>query len=144
LRAINPRETGESIEWQLGISTLRKDWRKLPRINPPITGLPTDSARHKETAQRFHGLRFYALQSLRIEGKSELFFAHGDGLKKQVDEWNPENKKTQDYAKRKAWSLLEFPNDPAKVESKAGRVANDAPRMQRDAVRWWIGFHARK
>ncbi len=37
-------------------------------------------------------------------------------LKKQVDEGNPENKSRQDYAKRKARSFLEFPNDPVSVE----------------------------
>lgn len=56
-------------------------------------------------------------------------------LKENIDKVKPENKKPQSYAKRKARSFPEFPTDPASIESKAGRVANDAPRMKRNAVR---------
>lgn len=51
-------------------------------------------------------------------------------MKETVDKGKPENKKPKDHAKRKWRSFLEFSEDPASIESKAGRVANDAGNVQ--------------
>jgi hypothetical protein len=58
------------------------------------------------------------------------------GLKKEVDKTNPETKERNPANnKSKEGSFRKLSQDPASIEAKAGRVANDAPRMQRDAVR---------
>jgi hypothetical protein len=56
-------------------------------------------------------------------------------LRKEFDKAKPEKRRTARHKdQRKGRSFLEFPNDPVSVEGKAGRVANDAPRMKRNAV----------
>jgi hypothetical protein len=66
---------------------------------------------------------------------------YGLVLKKQVDETKPENKKTQDYAKRKARSLPEFSKDAASIEAEARRVASDAASMENATRKGWVVFH---
>lgn len=51
-------------------------------------------------------------------------------LKEKVDQVKTENKKPQSYAKSKARSFPEFPDDPVSIESKAGRVFDDARQMK--------------
>jgi hypothetical protein len=52
-------------------------------------------------------------------------------LIKELDETKPEKRRHSHYAnKRKRRSFLELSHDPANVERKAGRVADNATRMK--------------
>ena len=63
-------------------------------------------------------------------------------LKKRVDETETENKESPHKAQSKGRAFFEFPNDPPRIKRKAGRVANDATRMQCTATNRLV-FHGR-
>jgi hypothetical protein len=50
-------------------------------------------------------------------------------LKKEVDDLKEDRQEKSRNQKLPEW-IRKLPNDPAKVEAKAGRVASDGTRMQ--------------
>jgi hypothetical protein len=51
-------------------------------------------------------------------------------LKERVDKTETENKESPHKAQSKGRAFFEFPNDPASIESKAGRIPNNGANVQ--------------